>query len=82
MFIAAGSSSEVTFRYGALDRDLDYTVAIVDDTGEIQTDEREVPKMIDGLITCKKGVFRFLIAVLRAIFRLTPKVTVAPAGDA
>ena len=75
-----GSNSEVSYTYGALGRDLDYSVAVEDEAGAICVDGDGAPLVRhDGLITCKGGFFRRLIAFFLAVFRLTPKATVRPA---
>jgi hypothetical protein len=76
--VATGSNTEVAYNAGETKGDINYTVKVIDASGNIvkDTDGNEMPK--DGKVSCNSGFFKKLVAFFKGLFGMLPSVTVAP----
>ena len=74
-----GNNKEVSYEYGELRNDVNYTVKIVDESNITQKDkEGKELKKSGGKITCNAGFFVRLIAFFQGLFNALPSETVEP----
>ncbi len=74
-----GNNKEVSYEYGELKNDVNYTVKIVDESNITQKDkEGKELKKSGGKITCNAGFFVRLIAFFQGLFNALPSETVEP----
>lgn len=77
--VAEGDSKSVTYEYGELKSDLNYSVKVIDANGKVQKDSNGNELSKDGgKITMKKTFFGMIIAFFRGLFKSLPKVEVKP----
>ncbi len=77
--VAEGDNKSVSYGYGELKSDVNYTVKVLDKNGKVAKDSsgNEVSKD-GGKITVKSGFFQKLIAFFKGLFKSLPKVEVKP----
>lgn len=77
--VSEGDNKSVSYEYGELKSDVNYTVKVVDASGKVQKDSNgnEISKD-GGKITCNAGFFKKLIAFFRGLFGSLPKVEIKP----
>ena len=77
--VAEGDNKSVSYEYGELKSDLNYSVKVIDANGKVQKDSNENELSKDGgKITCNAGFFKKLIAFFKGLFKSLPKVEVKP----
>ncbi len=77
--VSEGDNKSVSYEYGELKSDLNYSVKVIDANGKVQKDSHGNELSKDGgKITCKAGFFQKLIAFFRGLFKALPKVEVKP----
>ena len=77
--VAEGDNKSVSYEYGELKSDLNYSVKVIDANGKVQKDSSGNDLSKDGgKITCKAGFFQKLIAFFRGLFKALPKIEVKP----
>ena len=76
---AEGDNKSVSYEYGEIKSDINYTVKVIDANGKVQKDSNENELSKDGgKITCNAGFFKKLIAFFKGLFGSLPKVEVKP----
>lgn len=77
--VAEGDNESVSYTYGELKSTLNYTVKVIDADGNVQKDSNGNDISKDGgKITCNAGFFKRLIAFIRGLYKMLPKVEVKP----
>lgn len=77
--VAEGDNNSVSYEYGELKSDLNYSVKVIDANGKVQKDSSGNDVAKDGgKITCNAGFFKKLIAFFKGLFKFLPKVEVKP----
>ena len=77
--VAEGDNKSVSYEYGEIKSDINYTVKVIDANGKVQKDSNGNELSKDGgKITCNAGFFKKLIAFFKGLFKSLPKVEVKP----
>ncbi len=77
--VAEGNNKSVSYEYGEIKSDINYTVKVIDANGKVQKDSNGNELSKDGgKITMKKTFFGMIIAFFRGLFKSLPKVEVKP----
>lgn len=77
--VKTGDNKSVSYEYGELKSDLNYTVKVVDASGNVAKDSNGNDLSKDGgKITCNAGFFKKLIAFFKGLFKALPEVSVKP----
>ncbi len=73
-----GTNTEVSYEYGELKSNIDYTVKVIDTNGNVQKDSNGNELSKDSKITVNAGFFKKLVAFFKGLFKLLPEVEVKP----
>ena len=73
-----GDNKSVSYTYGEIKTDINYTVKIVDSNGNVQKDSSDNDLSKDSRVTVNAGFFKKLVAFFKGLFGTLPKVEVKP----
>ncbi len=73
-----GDNKSVSYTYGEIKSDINYTVKIVDSNGNVQKDSSGNDLSKDSRVTVNAGFFKKLVAFFKGLFGALPKVEVKP----
>ncbi len=73
-----GDNKSVSYTYGEIKSDINYTVKIVDSNGIVQKDSSGNDLSMDSKVTVNAGFFKKLVAFFKGLFKTLPKVDVKP----
>ena len=73
-----GDNKSVSYTYGEIKSDINYTVKVVDSNGIVQKDSSGNDLSKDSRVTVNAGFFKKLVAFFKGLFGALPKVEVKP----
>ncbi len=73
-----GDNKSVSYTYGEIKTDINYTVKIVDSNGNVQKDSNNNDLSKDSRVTVNAGFFKKLVAFFKGLFGTLPKIEVKP----